>query len=229
MKKIHDVTLVSVGSIKIEETLYALRYSMSKIQFAQSIFLTSAPIKQSFKDINIESIPEISSVDEYSKFIIYDLHNYLNTSHCLIVQWDGFVINERMWSDEFLNYDYIGAAFKRRKEDPAYASDNHGKFYDVGNGGFSLRSKSLLEAPSSLGLVRPDWSKSHNEDGFFCVEHRALLESIGYSWAPKNVADRFSIECGLRDKNYLKRSFGFHGKRLLQRHKFLGRWNSYGY
>jgi hypothetical protein len=226
--KIPDTTLVAVSSNLIDETLYALRYSLSKIRFTESLFLTSAPIL-STADIRVQPIPPITSVDEYSNFIIYELHKFIKTSYCLIVQWDGFVINDRCWTNEFLEYDYIGAPFKKRLDDPVYATDNMGTFYAVGNGGFSLRSKSLLLASTKLGLVRPFWSSSNNEDGFFCVENRRTLESHGFKWAPEALATRFSNECGMLDKNYFRHSFGFHGKRLLQRHQLIKPWIAYGY
>ena len=53
----------------------------------------------------------------------------------LIIQHDGFILNHKAWDNEFLNYDYIGA--------PVYWMGN--KLIEVGNGGFSLRSKKLLK------------------------------------------------------------------------------------
>lgn len=226
--RIRDTTLVAISSTRIEQTLHALQYSLSKAQFEDALFLTSAPI-QSSGVIRTHSILPITSVDEYSDFVIYELHKYIKTTHCLIVQWDGFVINERMWTDEFLDYDYIGAPFRRRENDPFYATDDQGIFYPVGNGGFSLRSRSLLQAPIEFGLKRPSWSKSNNEDGFFCIENRKLLESKGFRWAPEALATRFSNECGIVDKRYLFQSFGFHGQRLLQRHKIAKHWGLSGY
>ena len=35
--------------------------------------------------------------------------NNLETTHCLIVQPDSFVVNYELWKNEFLKYDYIGA------------------------------------------------------------------------------------------------------------------------
>jgi len=226
--KIKDTTLVAVTSTRLEETLYALRYSMEKIAFNEVKLLTSANMPK-IRDIRVESISPLNSVDKYSDFIIYNLYKHIDTEFCLIVQWDGFVINERLWSDSYYDYDYIGAPFKRRLDDPQYATDDQGQFYAVGNGGFSWRSRDLLEAPTRMGLTRPQWSGSSNEDGFFCVENRRELESHGFKWAPENLAARFSNECGILDRNYLRKSFGFHGKQLLQRHNIIGRRLDCGY
>jgi hypothetical protein len=226
--KIKETTLVAVSSTRIEETLYALRYSMGKIAFDEVKLLTSANLPK-VRDIRVQSINPLHSLDEYSDFIIYELHKYIESRFCLIVQWDGFVINERLWSDSFFDYDYIGAPFKRRPNDPNYSTDDQGKFYAVGTGGFSWRSKELLEAPSSMGLTRPLWSGSSNEDGFFCVENRRQLEAEGFRWAPEPLAAQFSNECGMRDRRFIQHSFGFHGVRLLQRHRFMRFLGGCGY
>lgn len=226
--KIKDTTLVAVSSIRIEETLHALRYSMGKVTFDEVKFLTSVNLP-AVRDLRVQLINPLPSVDEYEQFIIYELHKHIETRFCLIVQWDGFVINERMWSNSYLDYDYIGAPFKRRPNDPSFATDDKGKFYAVGNGGFSWRSRELLKAPSRLGLTRPPWSRSKHEDGFFCVENRSELEAQGFRWAPEALAAQFSIECGLIDRRFMRRSFGFHGVRLLQRHRIMRYFGGFGY
>ena len=33
----------------------------------------------------------------------------MRTPHVLLIQWDGFVVNPSAWSDEFLDFDYVGA------------------------------------------------------------------------------------------------------------------------
>lgn len=226
--KIKDTTLVAVSSTRIDETLYALRHSMGRVSFDEVKLLTSASLP-AVQDLRVQAISPLKSVDEYSNFVIHELHKHIESRYCLMVQWDGFVVNERMWSDSFYEYDYIGAPFRRRADDPSYATDDRGNFYAVGNGGFSWRSKALLEAPTRLGLTRPPWSGSKNEDGFFCVENRAALEAQGFRWAPEPLAAQFSNECGLKDRNFMRRSFGFHGLRLLQRHRIMRYVGGCGY
>jgi hypothetical protein len=103
------------------------------------------------------------------------MHKYVDTSHALIVQYDGYVLNGAAWSDEFLKYDYIGALFN-----PAGI---------VGNGGFSLRSKRLMEI-----VARQDWQDFHPEDSCICIRHREFLEKCGLKFAPPEVAKRFAVE-----------------------------------
>lgn len=227
MIKLDNVTLVAVSTVKYQETLYALRASMKDINFYEVLFLTDK------SNIHWDGIKEVKipklDYDAYGDFIIYELHKFIKTSHCLIIQYDGFIINSKLWKSSFLKYDYIGAPFQKRKSDPNYARDANGTFYSVGNGGFSLRSKRLLEAPSKYNLKRTEWSVNSNEDGFFCVEHRAFLENKGYKWPDSDIAKQFSIESGLLSFHfYFHKSFGFHGKRMLQKVLFLKKLRFYG-
>jgi hypothetical protein len=120
-------------------------------------------------------IPPITGLDGYSKFCIRDMHRYVNTSHALVIQYDGYVLNGQAWSDAFLKFDYIGATFN-----PAGI---------VGNGGFSLRSKRLMEYLSKLKI-----EDFHPEDSCICVRHREELEKAGFKFAPVAVAELFAIE-----------------------------------
>ena len=71
---------------------------------------------------------------EYSKFCLYQLHNYIDTDYCLIFQDDGFPLNPHLWNNHFFNYDYIGTPWPGRLFIDAESNP-------VGGGGFSLRSK----------------------------------------------------------------------------------------
>ena len=149
---------------------------------------------------------------DYNYFIIDDLYKYLTADYCLIVQWDGSIMCNWMWSEEFLKYDYIGAPFIERRNNTAYSRDKAGIFRAVGNGGFSLRSKSILESPTKLSLEdEPDFTNAH-EDGFFSVLHRQTLEGHGYKWAPIKIARAFSQEKPRNIIDVLRPSFGYHGK-----------------
>ena len=133
------ITLVAISDIKIKETLDSLMISNSKLHPAKTIFFTSKPIylnnKQSKSKIKIKVKP-IESIKDYSEFIIYSLYKYIETSHVLIVQWDGYILNQNKWNSNFLKYDYIGAPFIPRENETNYSTDPKGRFFSVGNGGF---------------------------------------------------------------------------------------------
>jgi len=123
------------------------------------------------------------------------------TSHILSVHWDGFVLNEDAWTDEFLQYDWIGAAWPDGV---------------VGNGGFHIRSKRFNAAVAELNLP-PTLEACFPDDALCCryeyrgkTAYRALLESKGIRFAPPELARRFSVE----NERYAG-SFGFHGVHTL--------------
>ncbi|HEY5971619.1 MAG TPA: DUF5672 family protein [Pseudoxanthomonas sp.] len=133
-------------------------------------------------------IEDISSVAEYSHFMIKRLGEYFSGSHVLIVQWDGFVTDARQWDPRFLEYDYIGAPWKDGS---------------VGNGGFSLRSRRLVDALQAMQTP-----ETHPEDHCICDRYRAELETrFGIRFAPLELARRFAWEAP--DPGHS--TFGLHG------------------
>ena len=77
---------------------------------------------------------KLGSKQEYSKFIFNELIDYIDTDYFIIFQADGFILNWRAWTNEFLNYDVVGAQW-------VWYNDGH----RCSNGGFCLRSKMLHE------------------------------------------------------------------------------------
>lgn len=177
---------------------------------------------QNFEGIEYVSV-DINSIEEYSLFVLTKLKDYITASHCLIYQHDGFILHPDLWNDEFLNYDYIGAVF-----DPGQLFTSSGESFDknlVGNGGFSLRSKKLMDYCSGLEI-----DSSINEDKFISVDSYDLLISEGYSFAPPELACYFSIELPTQYNRDYTKCFGFHGNLdlLLIRAKLLADYYIYG-
>ena len=214
----NQISIVAISDIKIKQTIFALIESSKSIMPLQTILFTSKSIKLSKNEsslVTLIKINPISSIEDYSNFLIYNLHKYLKTSHALIVQWDGYIYNKNKWDKNFLKYDYIGAPFIPRFFDEDYSRDLDGGFHVIGNGGFSLRSRKLLEAPSRFKLKDENNFTNSHEDGFFSVLHRKFLESKGFKWAPYDIAKKFSIETPISRKDLILLPFGFHGKKML--------------
>lgn len=146
-----------------------------------------------------EQIQRLGSKEAYSRFILKELHKYINTPYALIVQHDGYIKNPEAWLNEFMQYDYIGATWWYKD----------GK--NVGNGGFSLRSKKLLELTPSLPTT-----KTHPEDEVICRDCRYYLEQRGIKFAPDELADKFSYE-GYNKQGQWSGQFGFHGAMALRK------------
>lgn len=196
-----DVTLCAVSSSNVAATILALEASLAQIMVAETLLFTDvdpATLGIAISDaIRIVPIERIGSSVAYSRFILEQLVDHVQTSHCLIAQWDGHVVAGARWSDEFLDYDYIGASW------PQF-DDGH----TVGNGGFSLRSRRLMEA-----CRHPDFRGHHPEDVAICRSNRVMLEQRGLRFAPAELADRFSAERSGDPANV----FGYHGVFLMPR------------
>ncbi len=187
-----SVTLCAATSVNIPATAAALRACLDQVTFAECLLLTEAKGNVSDKEIRVVPIARLDSSRAYSEFMLKRLVDHIRTPHCLIVQWDGFVLDASKWDDGFLAYDYIGAPWPQ--SDSAYS---------VGNGGFSLRSRRLLEACRDPGFVA-----GHPEDLAICRLNRRSLESRhGIRFADHAAAERFAFERSAPSQP----TFGFHG------------------
>lgn len=212
MLNLKDVTLVAVTSVKLKETERSIKRCCENINFGDVKFIIGS--ESNYDDFpTIKSNSLLNSVDEYSRFIVYDLWKYIETSHCLIIQYDGFVNDHNSWRDDFLNYCYIGAPWPLPTDSFSYR-DSFNNIVRVGNGGFSLRSKKLLELPTKLNLSWEPFHGYYNEDGFFVCKNRHIFLKNGCNFADIDVAKYFSRETDLPE-NVGINTFGVHGKRFL--------------
>ena len=216
--KLPSVTLVAVSSVQIRRTIAALRLSAQEIAFAEILMFSHSTYSLVGKKTRQVQIDKLKSINDYNRFIIYELGNYISTSHCLLVQADGYALNPVMWSAEFLEYDYVGAAWPYRRD--AYI-DPFGNHQRVGNGGFSLRSRKLLTVPQHRDIpweVNQGHFYKHmnaglySEDGNICVHNRHLYEDDGCKFAPVEVAVRFSQETPVPESVNIT-PFGFHKRK----------------
>ena len=194
MLKLESITMLSINCIDAEVTVKALNHSSRKISFGAVKLMSSVRPANITPDIEWIKIAPLD-LDGYSVFVLNELWKYVSTPHCLIIQNDGYVLNPHLWRPEFLDYDYVGAPWPE-----LHNSDR------VGNGGFSLRSKKLLD------LTR-DMPCTMAEDLMICSVMRKHLEERGIKFAPVHVASKFSLELPIKGlHNKLSHTFGFHGK-----------------
>lgn len=205
-----DVTLLAASSVDLDNTQLALQISSQNITFGAIKFLTSRVPPQKVANIEYVVIPPMNFLG-YSRFMLLELHKHVDTPYCLVVQADGFVLNEKLWSQEFFEYDYVGAPW------PEYVVVNgNWKLYldknRVGNGGFSLRSRKLLEATAHINFDTLDLP-TKSEDIAICHFLYNEMRAQGIRFAPPELAARFSIESprNLYGQN-INSVFGFHGK-----------------
>ncbi len=193
MLDLPGVTLACVDTANPALALRALLKSREGIRFGRTLLLTgegnSGPEPAG---VEIAAVPPIDSRDDYSRFVLKELRRHIATPHVLLVQWDGYVVNPEAWDPGFLERDYLGAKW-------FWFEDG----MRVGNGGFSLRSRKLLEA-----LADPRIELVELEDLTICRTYRPLLErEYGIRFGDEAMADRFSFEAAYP----IGRPFGFHG------------------
>lgn len=200
----NNITLLSIITSQnyYTKTIRALHHCLNQIEFNTATIICPPECGQSTDKINHRFVDFTNQ--EYSQWILSNLHNCYNTDYCLTVQWDGFIINPYMWTDKFLQYDYIGAPWLNNWPNR------------VGNGGVSLRSKKFTEYMTTLkcgiGLVQS------KEDFVSCVANYNVALNLGIKFAPVNLAGQFSVEYPYREKRYdptdieTYNSFAFHGE-----------------
>lgn len=199
-----NVTLVAVSSVKIKQTIKALSLSSLGIDFYDVVMISHVKPKRMSSKISFKQCEQLKSINDYSSFMLYELCKYIETDYVLVVQYDGYILRPNMWQDSFLNYDYIGAPWSKNLH-----FTKKGTNIRVGNGGFSLRSKKLLNSFNSLNLSFNDFGTGYfNEDGAICNYYRSELESFGVNIAPVEVASKFSCETICDDSCSIP--FGFH-------------------
>jgi len=218
MLDLKDVTLVALTNMRMEGHIAALKESIKNINFGDVKLISEEDKVPSDlpSEINFEKmIYPIRSIDDYSFYMIYNIGQHIETTHMLIIQDHGFVVNPSAWTDEFLEYDYIGAPWAWSEN--AYI-DPFGNHQRVGNGGVSLRSKKLMDVPNKVVIPwdvnQGDFYKHmnaglFNEDGNICVHNKHLYEEQGCKYAPVEVAAKFSYERDLPENKGLT-PFVFH-------------------
>jgi hypothetical protein len=183
--RLPSVTLCCVDTRHPELGVKALSNSMNRVEFARSVLFTNLDVETADARIETIRIDALRSITDYSRFLMKGLWEHVRTEHVLVIQWDGFVIDQSAWTDEFLEFDYIGAPWSPLH---AWLPPNHG---GVGNGGFSLRSRRLLHALRD-SRIRDDYA---SEDLAICIQYKSHLEGVhGIRFAPRPLAQRFSYE-----------------------------------
>ena len=165
---------------------------------------------------------------DINQLLLQVVPKIVTTDFNLIVQTDGFAVNRDAWSDEFWEYDYIGAPWPWM-----WGGGPPWKGPIVGNGGFSLRSRKLYHALNETCIgwrfdhlardprasqreyygILPSGDRFIPEDLLICLWHRDVLETrYGIRFCEPELASQFSVETIHPSmEKWLGKSFGFHG------------------
>jgi hypothetical protein len=149
------------------------------------------------------------------------MNSVVDTEFVLINQYDGIATNPSSWTDEFLEYDYVGS-LSHVDHPPVQGSLVSSGFYEdykdtnwfTCGGGLSLRSKKLLTI-----LAEDDKIKTINyKDGYdtpfisedlviTLINRQYLEKEHGIRFAPVELGMKFCAEVATGYTNAL----GFHG------------------
>jgi|LakMenEpi03Aug12_release.lakeMendotaPanAssembly.Ray.scaffolds.fasta_scaffold02179_46 hypothetical protein len=194
-----NLTIVAVDTAYHELTKQALDAAVKITKSSNVLLLSDKNFFPGSKFVQIDNI----SQKEYNRIVLKELNNYVDTDHYMIVQYDGMPTDESNWEDDYLKYDYIGAPWNWLPRNK-----------NVGNGGFSIRSKKLAEICARPDVVFEPNDPSFNsiaEDDHICHYYKNYLESNGIAFAPTDLALKFSAE----NPGGKFPTYGFHGTLCL--------------
>lgn len=135
------VSLICVDCIDVNRAIKILEHCKTKVDFGAVKLLTSIPV-----DYPHVTIMPLNSLIAYSVFMLTKVFQYVDTPNLLVVQRDGWILNPESFDPDWLELDYIGPLFIQ---------------YDkCGSGGFSLRSKKIME---DIADTLPYWDGSYEE------------------------------------------------------------------
>lgn len=135
-----------------------------------------------------------------SRMMLEFIPTLIETDFSIFCQWDGFAINPEHWTDEFLEYDYIGAPWPWN-----WKADSPER--RVGCGGFALRSKKWTDLCLTLPV-----KETSAEDVHCCCYYLDHFTSAGCRVAPLALAQKFALEHVNPEfpNHTINDSFGFH-------------------
>lgn len=215
------ITLVNVGNVQHELVSFSINKTLNTIPSVVSVSVVSN------KKINIDSpysffkISDNFNMLDYCDFCIKNMDSVVDTEFALINQYDGIATNPSAWTDEYLDYDYVGS-LSHVDHPPVQASLKSSGFYEefqntnwfTCGGGLCLRSKKLLTILANDDKIKTINHKEGysvpfiSEDLVITLLNREYLEKAHHiRFAPVELGMKFCAEVSTGYTNAL----GFHG------------------
>jgi len=187
--KLNDVCLVCADTYNYGGAVASLKRCMEQCEFERVIFFTNIPLD--LEGIEVVQIEELNGKDGYSEFMLKELHEYIAWDYVLVVQHDSWILDADQFDERLYDVDYCGALWL---ESDGLAN---------GNGGFSWRSRKLIEAVANDELI----NATTPEDVALCRVYRRYLEkNYVLIWADDELCEKFSFELRCPTQP----TFGFH-------------------
>lgn len=207
MKKLPDVTLLAISSDRVESNVKALEHSMKLMEFGAVKFLSHRKPEYLPEGIQFEECAELKCIRDFDYYAFKELGKHVTTSHALMIQDHAYLLHTDVWRDEFLNFDFCGALWEPRME---FLSPSSFTLARLGNGGFSLRSKRIMDLPKKLDLPLVEDRGYTNDDGQINVYWRKTMLENGIVYPePWEIAD-FAYENDTPENLEIEKYLGFH-------------------
>jgi hypothetical protein len=167
-----------------ERTLKVIQYCRRFFNFADSILVCRVYLKETG---GVKMYPvEETGYAAAQQFESVCIGNYVLTDHCLYVSHDGCILNPDKWTNDWLDYDFVGAPWPNEVVFGGYR---------VGNTAFCLQSRKFMDLCS---LCDPIYRNNIASDVFACQFMRPVFEvGHGVKYAPIDVAAAFSWEINI--------------------------------
>jgi hypothetical protein len=180
MLELPDVTLVALTNKDWDGHQEAFRKSCEKINFGA---------------VKLIWDEKCTSIDIWNRKIVYELGQYVDTSHAILIHADAEIVHPELWDSSWLELDYLGSPFPLPTDDFSYR-DINGDIQRVGNS-VGLRSKKLMDLPKKLNMPWQEFHGYWNEDGYISVNMRHLFEKAGCKFGTFEQALKFGKEHSL--------------------------------
>jgi len=219
MIQLPTVTLLALATRDVDATGRAMVFSCQDITFGRCVLVSPyrpTGLPDYIEHIYIAAFPDTPGggiPEEWNKEVFYNLANYFDTTHCLFIHADGYVVNPHKWQDSWLQYDYIGAPWPVIP--PFYTNPVTGEQVRVGNS-VGLRSRKLCLLPMATNLpwervdVTPTYEGNFHEDNMFSIRWKHIFEEHGCKFPTIDVAVDFSRETELPENAHITEPFCFH-------------------
>ena len=198
-----DVTLIMVETQVHDLGRYALVDAMTKVKFGGAVVYTDRPDAfEGLPDVRVIKVQDWPRKIAAESFYYMESQQAATTSHVLMYQWDAGVRDVNCWTDDFLQYDYIGAPWPGKRAGQWQPKDG----YSVGNGGFTLMSMKFC----NWIYANRDRVRAQSDMGVsYGARDMAVAAGQPIKWPNEDVAYRFSFEHGSAEQRATP-SFGYH-------------------
>lgn len=137
-----DVSLCIIDCMDVNRAIKVLEHCKTKVDFGAVKLFSHIPTEYPDR----VRIKPLNTLIAYSIFMLTKFYSYIDTSHIIIVQRDGWILNPESFNPDWMQLDFIGPLFMQNDK--------------VGSGGCSLRSRKIMEEVSK---TLPEWNWSQKQ------------------------------------------------------------------